>query len=356
MARPGRIIAFASPMSSRARALPLPFFTEGDARHVGERTLRTRIAHVGRRTWSRATAENERLSPTIRLLIELLLLSIVSVFCLLASRWIIRGSFPFDLLRALASAGLVTIILTLTIDQYFRRRFVDHVATTAYWALVNPDAPKEYRDAVTALASVQNYFASCHWDLSFSWVGNDKKVVQLDLTFTGNGMNLDAAGYAPCTRMWLLPCHEGYSPSFQEWSLSVDTASPIYKVFSATQLARHVTVDVEGKSVLEESILADGVVVPHLTSYHSGRKVRTFLASDSHWPLICGTVSIRSVYTLRGPAFSDLTFRLIHGLEGPPHPDPELDAETELSRTVVSVVSVRGQVTLVAWERKTTDG
>src|ERR1700737_3209781 len=145
-----------------------------------------RLAERVRRFWVR-TAE-----PTLRLFRLVLGLGGATALAFIVPHY---AGYESTVITSIREALFTATVLTAIVDPYIKTSLAADIRNRTFWALVNPDAPAEQKQAVEHLARQQIVYDKAVWTINVGWENKRDKIVWLDVTVNISGRNFDRAGY-----------------------------------------------------------------------------------------------------------------------------------------------------------------
>jgi hypothetical protein len=257
-------------------------------------------------------------------------------------------------LGSLGDALIVAAVLAALVDPIVQHQFASEWGRDLYWAIFSPNAPQEFRDGLQALAAPIAYISFCQYTLTFSYpAGGLDGFYELDWRIMLRGEVLDRRGYLLADRVFVVPRHDGSPTDYCLWRFDSDDRDPVIYDEGELKTMGALSIDVSGRTVLDQAKI-DGIErVPFKRKYSSERHLLTSRWPADYIPLFQPRIVLRQVIVIRGAPVSELEFTVakLGGAQAGFTTRYRENGEVEL-RCELGDVSFPGQATLLTWKPK----
>jgi len=127
------------------------------------------------------------------------------------------------ILLGIAEGILAAIVIAIIVEPALLRGMLDRTRGDVLWALFNQHAPPSWKDTLEGWARNKHYLNLSTWKVEFSWLEEDPKILQLDITTTVHGKTHDKKGYSPSTKLWVLDSCAGYTSRINRYTNNSST-------------------------------------------------------------------------------------------------------------------------------------
>jgi hypothetical protein len=216
---------------------------------------------------------------------------------------------PDELTYGFGEAFLIAGVLAALVDPVVQAQFAKDWGRDLYWAIFSPNAPLEFRDALQGLASPEGYLESAIYEIEFTY--NDpaggNRFLDVKWTTWTKGVVLDRRGYVMGGRVFVVSRHDGTPSTYTYWSFE----SGDRKTWAdEAKLAKAVTVDSSGRTILDQSRLRIEGGVPFEGTYSVERRFETSRWPADHLSLFQQRVVLAQTILLKGSALGELNFSI----------------------------------------------
>jgi hypothetical protein len=256
-------------------------------------------------------------------------------------------------LGSLGDALIVAAVLAALVDPLAQHQFASEWGRDLYWAIFSPNAPQEFRDGLQALAAPDAYISRCRYTLTFSYPADGRNgFYELDWKIRLRGEVLDRRGFHLTDRVFVVPRHDGTPTQYCGWSFDCDEYDELSYNEGRLKDMGALSLDVSGRTVLDQSKIKGLERVPFKGKYRSERHVLTSRWCADYLPLFQPRMVLSQVVVVKGAPVSELDFTLaqLGGKQASLKPEYE-DGELEL-RCELGDVAFPGQATLLTWKPK----
>ncbi|MDD7967295.1 hypothetical protein [Actinomycetospora lemnae] len=256
------------------------------------------------------------------------------------------------MLTALGEALIIAFVLALIVDPLMQHKLVVDWGRDLYWAIFSPDAPQEFKAALQEAAAPSAYIRRCTYTLRLNRIDN---FVEADLVVREDGDVLDRGGYRPRDKVFIFAGSDGRPSRYKSWSFECpdDLANSIELNASDLHGLGALSVEVTGRTVLDQSKIANMGVVPFRSRYELERGVETTRRTSDFLTLFRTKVVLEQVVVIRGDALKTLDVSVSHLAEA------QLEFEEEITPAGERVlkystrhVTFPGQASVVHWHPK----
>ena len=260
---------------------------------------------------------------------------------------------PNEITYGFGEAFLIAGVLATLVDPVVQAQFAKEWGRDLYWAIFSPAAPEPFRDALQRLSAPDMYLDRAAYELEFTYNDRSDGDEFLDVKWTTwtRGVVLERRGYMGGGKVVVVSRHDGSPSTYTYWSFeSGDRRARA----DAARIAKAVTVDSSGRTVLDQSQLRIEAGVPFGESYSVERRFETSRWPADHLPLFQPRVVLRQTIVLKGSAVGDLNFSITQVGSSDPltfNEVKESDGEIELT-CEVDHVAFPGQAILLQWKPK----
>lgn len=264
-----------------------------------------------------------------------------------------KGVFR-ELAGAFGDAFIVAAVLAILVDPVVQHQFASVWGRDLYWAIFSPNAPQEFRDGLQALAAPVAFISRCQYELTFMYpVAGAETFFDLDWRILVWAEILDRHGFRLADRVFVVPRHDGTPTTYRLWRFEAEESDPISHDEDDLKSMGAISVDLSGRTVLDQGQIPDIEKVAFRGKYWSERHLLTSRWASDYLPLFQPRIVLRQIITIRGAPVSELDFTVAQ-LGGAQvyfaehtRPSGELELRCELTD-----VSFPGQAALLTWKPK----
>ena len=259
-----------------------------------------------------------------------------------------------QLLGSLGDALIVASVLASLVDPVVQHQFASEWGKDLYWAIFSPNAPPEFRDSLQLLAAPVAFISRCQYTLTFSHPVNGLTgFYELDWRIMVRGEVLNRRGYRLADRVFVVPRHDGTPTNYTLWRFDGDDGEPVFHDEGELKAMGALSVDVSGRTVLDQAKITGIERVPFQRKYSSERHLLTSRWTADYIPLFQPRIVLRQVVIITGAPVSELEFTVaqLGGTQAGFTTRTRENGELEL-RCELNDVSFPGQATLLTWKPK----
>jgi hypothetical protein len=282
----------------------------------------------------------------------------LGVLCEIAAYSDVVHSAPGSLFRQLTGgfgdAFIVAAVLAVLVDPVVQHQFASEWGRDLYWAIFSPNAPQEFRDGLQALAAPNAFISRCQYELTFKYPDSGPAdFYELDWRVLIWSEVLDRRGFRLADRVFVVPRHDGKPTNYATWRFEAEDIDPIAHDEADLAAMGALSVDVSGRTILDQGNIVDIPKVAFGKKYWSERFLQTSRWSNDYIPLFQPRIVLRQIIVVRGAPVRDLDFTMAQlggaqvGFTAHPRANGELELKCELTD-----VSFPGQATLLTWKPK----
>lgn len=257
-------------------------------------------------------------------------------------------------LGSLGDALIVAAVLAALVDPIVQHQFASEWGRDLYWAIFSPNAPQDFRDGLQALAAPVAYISLCQYTLKFSYPADGLDgFYELDWRIMLRGEVLNRRGYRLADRVFVVPRHDGSPTNYCLWRFDCDDRDPAFYDEGELKAMGALSVDVSGRTALDQAKITGIEQVPFKKKYSSERHLLTSRWAADYIPLFQPRIVLRQVIVVTGAPVSELEFTVaqLGGTQADFTKRNRENGEVEL-RCELNDVSFPGQATLLTWKPK----
>ncbi len=212
--------------------------------------------------------------------------AVVSIASLVLSvtRWDEADSVAHKLTSSLWQSGIVVIVVTLIIEPYSRRRYLEESASDLIWAFANPGVPPEYKAAISGRISERIIVRKASWQVVLKWTDPSRSVLCVQLSVHIFGTNYDIRPREVFKPTFLVSSIDGYDSAFVDWHFQID-ADGVSQRLGEAALVGHVEQREDGSYQLNENELWPDPIAPG-ASFSRSKTSRLFRHATGDVPLM----------------------------------------------------------------------
>jgi len=212
-----------------------------------------------------------------------------------------------QLMSSLGDALIVAAVLAILVDPFVQHQFASEWGRDLYWAIFSPNAPQDFRDGLQALAAPIAFISRCQYALTFSYPADGRKgIYELDWRIMLRGEVLDRRGYRLADRVFVVPRHDGTPTNYTLWRFDGDHSDPIFHDEGELKAMGALSVDLSGRTVLDQAKITDIERVPFQKTYFSERHLLTSRWAADYIPLFQPRIVLHQVIVITGAPVSEL--------------------------------------------------
>ena len=251
-------------------------------------------------------------------------------------------------------AFIVATVLAMLVDPVVQHQFASEWGRDLYWAIFSPNAPQEFRDGLQALAAPIAFISRCQYELTFKYPdGGPADFFEVDWRILIWAEVLERRGYRLADRVFVVPRHDGKPTSYATWRFEAEECDPIAYDEAELEAMGALSVDVSGRTILDQAKIPGIEKVAFRKKYWSERFLQTSRWDTDYLPLFQPRIVLRQIILIKGAPLSGLDFTIaqLGGAQVAFATHTRANGELEL-KCELTDVSFPGQATLLTWKPK----
>ncbi|MBG6137225.1 hypothetical protein [Longispora fulva] len=214
------------------------------------------------------------------------------------------------------STLIVGAILGGIVESRAHRRYRDEITKGVIAAVYGPHAPPAYRKAIgDFFTSIDRCSLQADWGIKFSWIGDEKSAVQLDIAMIQTGLNISDEPYC-FEDIGLVASLMGHHSAFQRFRLQLLSehdghASPAIR--PNPEELRRITIErPDGTVGLKIANLGADANIPAGAKYLFELEASVVLPVHGSFPTRTKGAHLHQTIIVEGEPLRSLNFELIH--------------------------------------------